>query len=213
MAVDVDTAGRLKQPESPPDETDPDVEASMQDHDSPAPVDERGKSDRAAQFTKRAWSNRRLALTAAVIIVGLLGGLVGWLGYRAHQIHQVEQRRQLLVLVARQGALNLTTLSYTEIDADLARILNSATGTFHDEFQQRSKPFAEVIKQARSTSQGTVAEAGIETEQGDQASVLVAVSVKTATANNPEEIKAWRMRINLQQVGNDIKVSNVEFVP
>ena len=37
---------------------------------------------------------------------------------------------------ARQGALNLTTISYTEADADVQRILDSATGTFLRRFSE-----------------------------------------------------------------------------
>jgi Mce-associated membrane protein len=47
-----------------------------------------------------------------------------------------------------------------------------------------------------------------------QARVLVAVSVKTSNAGAPEQKPpAWRMRMTVQKVGEDAKVSNVEFVP
>jgi Mce-associated membrane protein len=116
--------------------------------------------------------------------------------------------------VGRQGALNLTTISYTEADADVARILDSATGTFHDDFQKRSQPFIEVVKQAQSKTEGTVTAAGLESVKGDSAQVLVAVSVKTTNAGAPEpQPHAWRMRIDVQKVDDGVKVSNVGFVP
>jgi len=43
---------------------------------------------------------------------------------------------------------------------------------------------------------------------------LVAVTVKTSNAGAPEQApRAWRMRISVQKVGDEAKVSNVEFVP
>src|SRR5277367_6400098 len=51
------------------------------------------------------------------IIVALLG-LGGWLGFRVHQDDQVQAQRNLYVQVARQTAINLTTIDYTEVDAD-----------------------------------------------------------------------------------------------
>lgn len=110
------------------------------------------------------------------------GGLAGWLGSRAYQSHQSQQQRQLYLQVGRQGALNLTTVTYTEAEADVQRILDSATGTFHDDFQKRSQPFIDVVKQAQSKTEGTVTEASLETVNGDSAEVLVAVSVKTTNA-------------------------------
>jgi len=47
------------------------------------------------------------------------------------------------------------------------------------------------------------------------AEVLVAVTVNTSIAGQPEQApRAWRMRILVQQDGDgQAKVSNVEFVP
>jgi len=53
----------------------------------------------------------------------------------------------------------LTTIDYNEADADVQRILNSTTGSFYDDFSKRSQPFVDVVKQARSKSEGTVTEA------------------------------------------------------
>jgi Mce-associated membrane protein len=112
------------------------------------------------------------------------------------------------------GALNLTTVSNTEADADVQRILDSATGTFYDDFQKRSRPFVDVVKQVQATSVGTVTAAGLESQGGDQAQVLVAVSVKTRTADGADQQpRLWRMRISVQKIGDGAKVSNVEFVP
>jgi Mce-associated membrane protein len=154
-----------------------------------------------------------LALAIGVIMVVGLAALTGWLGFRTYQSQQAEAQRSLFLEVGRQGALNLTTISYTEAEADVARILNSATGTFHDDFQKRSQPFIEVVKQAQSKTEGTVTAAGLESVNGDSAQVLVAVSVKTTNAGAPEQQPhAWRMRIDVQKVNDEVKVSNVGFV-
>ena len=79
--------------------------------------------------------------------------------------------------------------------------------------QARAQPFKEVVKQAKSKSVGTIAEAGVETINEDGAEVLVAVTVRTSNAGAAEqEPRAWRMRITVQKVGDDAKVANVRFV-
>jgi Mce-associated membrane protein len=158
-------------------------------------------------------SGAPLALAIGVIMVVGLAALTGWLGFRTHQTQQAEAQNSLFLQVGRQGALNLTTISYTEAEADVARILDSATGAFHDDFQKRSQPFIEVVKQAQSKTEGTVTAAGLESVNGDSAQVLVAVSVKTTNAGAPEpQPHAWRMRIDVQKVNDGVKVSNVGFV-
>jgi Mce-associated membrane protein len=149
-----------------------------------------------------------------LVTVVALGGLAGWLGYRAYQSHKAQQQRELFLQVGRQGALNLTTIDWHEADTDVQRILDSATGTFYDDFSKRSQPFVEVVKQAQSKSVGTIAESGLESVSGSEAQVLVAVSVKTSNAGAPQQDpRGWRMRLSVQKVGDEAKISNVAFVP
>jgi Mce-associated membrane protein len=176
--------------------------------------DEEAAAAAAAKPPKKPMSHVRLALIAGLVVVVALAGLTGWTGYRAYKAHQGEKERQLFLQVGRQGALNLTTIDWQNAEADVQRVLDSATGTFYDDFQNRSAPFVEVVKQAQSKSVGTIAEAGLESASSDEAQVLVAVTVTTSNVGAPEqEPRAWRMRLTVQKVGDEAKVSNVEFVP
>ena len=199
-------------------------EDSVADFDEEAPdgetpseeaPDEEASAGEAAPAKPRM-SHLRLATLIGLVLVVALAGLTGWLGFRTYQSHKADEQRKLFLEVGRQGALNLTTINWQEADKDVQRILDSATGTFYDDFQKRSAPFVEVVKQAQSKSVGSIAEAGLEpasiTDNGAQ--VLVAVTVKTSNAGAPDQQpRAWRMRISVQKVGDEAKVSNVEFGP
>ncbi|MDT7763344.1 MAG: Mce-associated rane protein [Mycobacterium sp.] len=176
------------------------------------PADRAGEV--AGHLTTNPVKRRRSVLVASLLIVAVLGGLVGYLGYRGHQMQVAARQRELFLSAGRQTAINLTTISYTQAEADVARILDSATGTFHDEFQQRSQPFIDVVKRAQSTSQGSVTAAGLTSIDGDRGQVIVAVSVKTANAGVPgQQPRGWRMRLDIQKVGDTAKVSDVQFIP
>jgi Mce-associated membrane protein len=200
--------------ESPPDSPDADEAVEVVDSDETA-EDETDDEAGAPKPPKPPMSHVRLATIVGLVLVVALAGLTGWLGYRAYQSQQAEERDKLFLQVGRQGALNLTTIDWQQADGDVQRVLESATGTFYDDFQQRAAPFVEVVKQAQSKSVGTVAEAGLEDVSGDEARVLVAVTVQTSNAGAPEQQpRAWRMRLTVQKTGEDeAKVSNVEFVP
>lgn len=147
-------------------------------------------------------------------MVVVLAGLVGWLGFRVYQSHQAQAQRSQFLQVARQGALNLTTIDWQHAEADVHRILDGATGEFYDDFAKRSQPFIEVLKKAQAKTVGTITEAGLESQTADSAQALVAVSVQTSNAGEAEQVpRAWRMRIDVQKVGDQVKVSNVGFVP
>jgi Mce-associated membrane protein len=149
--------------------------------------------------------------TSAVIVLTALGG---WLGYRMFESHRAIDQRELLLQVGRQGALNLTTIDWEHADSDVQRILDCATGPFYDEFSKRQQPFVDVVKKVQSKTVGTIAAAGVESQSGDEAQILVAVTVNTSNAGAVEEQvpRAWRMRISVAKVGDEAKVSKVEFV-
>jgi Mce-associated membrane protein len=222
MADEPDTADTAKKVG---DSTETDVKDADELHDEVdevGDVDEIDKDETRSKTRLSRWrqrvERRRLsrvgsALVVSALIVATLAGLAGWLGYRAYEKHEAQAQRDLFTQTARQAAVNLTTINYTEVDANVQRILDLATGAFRDDFEQRSKPFIEVVRAAQSKSEGTVTDAGLESQRGDSAEVLVAVAVKSRTAGGEEAPREWRMRIEVQSVGDDAKVSNVVFVP
>jgi Mce-associated membrane protein len=200
--------------------TDEDSDDATEASDDAADYDDEADTEPAdeesAAAAKPGLSHVRLAMIAGLVLVVALAGLTGWLGFRAYQSHQTNEQEKLFLSVGRQGALNLTSIDWQHADADVQRILDSATGTFYDDFQKRAQPFVEVVKQAQSKSVGTIAEAGLEPQSitSNGAQVLVAVTVKTSNAGAPDQApRAWRMRITVQKVGDEAKVANVEFVP
>lgn len=199
-----------------PASDNPTVEAQddeVEDYD--ASVDDAAEPDAEDPApAKKLRSPALLATVFGLVTVVGLAALGGWFGYQTYQSHQAQQQRELMVRIGRQGALNLTTIDWQHADADVQRILDSATGTFYDDFSHRSKPFIDVVKKAQSKSVGTITEAGLESQSGNEAQVLVAVSVKTSNLGAAEQDpRHWRMRVMVQKVGNDMKVSNVAFVP
>ena len=166
-----------------------------------------------AATVKTKMSHVRLAMILGLVAVVALAALCGWLGFRTYESRKAADERNLFLQVGRQAALNLTTIDFEHADEDVQRVLDSSTGTFYDDFQARAQPFKEVVKQAKSKSVGTIAEAGVESITQDGAEVLVAVTVKTSNAGAAEqEPRAWRMRITVQKADDGAKVANVRFV-
>lgn len=198
-----DTVDEVDKPDEA-DETDEAIATGDVDSEpEPAAVDERSPS-----------THRVLAYAIVVPMVLALAALTGWLGLRAYQEHSARELRETFLQVGRQGAINLTTIDFAEADADIQRILDSATGAFYDDFSKRSQPFVEVVKQARSKTVGTVTAAGLESSTDTSAQVIVAVTVDTSNAGAAQQQpRSWRIRLAVQKVGDDVKVSNVEFVP
>ena len=154
-----------------------------------------------------------IAAIVGLALVLVLGGLCGWLGYRAYQARAADQLRQQFIETGKQGAVNLTTIDYAHAEVDVQRILNLATGQFHDDFASRSGPFVEVVQRARSKSSGIVTEAGLESVDGNEGRVLVAITVTSTSldiANQPP--RYWRMRLTVRKGDEGAKIAKVDFV-
>jgi len=172
--------------------------------------------DQAEKPAKRRLSMSPVRLATVVVLIAILalGGVVGWLGLRTYQLREDQEQRELFLRVGRQGAVNLTTIDWQNVNHDIQRILDSATGPFYEDFSKRSQPFIDVVKKVQSKSAGTVTEAGLESVSRNEARVLVAVSVKTSNLGAEDQPpRAWRMRIDVQKVDDGAKISNVLFVP
>ncbi|ORA81314.1 Mce protein [Mycolicibacter kumamotonensis] len=156
---------------------------------------------------------QRRALIAGLITVLVLAGLLGWLGVRAEAAHSAATGREMFVRVARQAALDLTTVDYQDPEGDVRRVLESATGEFYERFSSRAPLLVETVTREQSQAVSSVSEAGLEWQSGDEAQVLVAVSVASKHLGGlelrPHEL---RMRMTVQRVGKQAKVSEVEYV-
>lgn len=191
---------------------------TVEDAGEQAQLDESTSAERPRRFLARLRSPesapQQLALAFGVATVVALVALCGWLGYQGHQQGRAAAARELYVEVGKRGAIDLTTIDYEHVEADVQRILDSATGQFYDDFKNRSAPFVEVITKMQSKSVGTVTEASLESANAREGQVLVAVTVKTTLKGTPEEKpRYWRMRVTVDREQDGLRVSKVSFVP
>lgn len=160
---------------------------------------------------------RRRVLIAGVALVVILAVVCGWSGYRVYQDRSAEQLRELFVETGKRVAVDVTTIDHLHAESDVRRVLDSAAGTFRDEFSARSAALIDVVKRTRSTSVGTVTEAGLESlgadEGTEQGKVLVSIAVTTETFGIAEkQPRYWRMRMTLIRDEDSAKVSKLDFV-
>jgi Mce-associated membrane protein len=159
------------------------------------------------------WRRRLLQGVALLLVAGLMAA-VTLLLLRLGDENTAEDGRQSALRTARQVAMDLTTVSKDSAQQDVDRLMNSATGSFRDQFAQQADVFRKVVSQAGVTSKGMVTEAGVSSVDGDTAVVLAAVSATVHNSDAPAgEQRQYRMRMHLQRDGDRWLVSDLEFVP
>lgn len=151
---------------------------------------------------------------AAILLIVGFGAASGYMVWQHNSVTERDQRAARFIAGARQGVINMTSLDFTKAQHDVQRVIDSTTGQFRDDFQQRAKDFMTVVEQSKVVTEGTVNSAALESMDDHSASVLVSATSKiTNSAGAKDEPRAWRLRVTVTDDGGQYKMSKVDFVP
>ena len=167
-----------------------------------------------ARWRRRLPSLSATFKVAAIILICAFAVASGYMIWQDHDTTERAQRAANFVAGARQGVVNMTSLDFNRAKEDVQRLLDSSTGEFRDDFQQRAKDFTSVVEQSKVVTQGTITAAALESMDEHSASVLVlATSRITNAAGAKDEPRLWRLRVTVTEEGGQYKMSKLEFVP
>ncbi|KZS76299.1 hypothetical protein A4G26_22000 [Mycobacterium kansasii] len=186
------------------DETD-----GVEDQDAAEAAAPRGRSWRWLRVLLAG-----LAKAAAVVIICGFAALSGIMVWQHHQTTQRHERAEAFADGAKKGIINMISLDFRKAKEDVQRVIDSSTGEFKDEFQQRAADFTKVVEQSKVVTEGTVTATAVESMDGNTALVLVsATSRVTNGGNGKEEPREWRLKVTVTEENGQYKMSKVEFVP
>jgi Mce-associated membrane protein len=195
------------------DDDTSDTEDSKEDDES-----EEAPARKRRRFSLPRFSLRRvlkllaaglsLVCTAALITLSVLMVI-----NHRHQAAE-QQRRAEFTAAARQSVVTLMSLDFNKAKDDVQRIIDNSTGTFRDDFKTQAEDFIKVAQDSKVITEVTVNATAIESMTDDSAVALVSASSRvTNSAGATQEPRSWRLSVNLQREGGQIKMSKVEFVP
>jgi Mce-associated membrane protein len=168
-------------------------------------------SRRGSWTAKMPWATP-LARSLAVVLILVLAGASGYMLVKQQQASRQQQRTAAFVAGAKQGVMSLTSLDFNRAKEDVQRVIDSSTGQFKDQFQERSADVTKVLQDSKTITEGTVNGAAVESM--DEHSAKVLVSATSRVTNKPkDEPQTWRLKVTVADDGGQFKMSNVEFVP
>ena len=202
-------------------EDEEEVAGTVETADAEEASDETTETPKDAESeAKPARSWRRLPSlsvtwkAAVILLICAFVGASGYMMYQRHEITEHNQRVANFLAGARQGVVNMTSLDFNRAKEDVQRVIDSSTGQFRDDFQQRAKDFTTVVEQSKVVTQGTVNAAAVQSIDGNSALVLVAATSRiTNAAGAKDEPRNWRLKVTVTEDGGQYKMSKVEFVP
>ncbi|WP_328518136.1 hypothetical protein, partial [Mycolicibacterium arseniciresistens] len=138
-------------------------------------------------------------------------------GYMIREHRQADRDAQLAAeytAAGRQAVVTLMSLDFNKAEEGVQRIIDNSTGKFREDFQQQAETFAQVAQDSKVITEVTVNSAAVTTMTDDTANVIVsATSRVTNAAGANKDPRGWRLSVDLERDGDQVKMSRVEFVP
>ncbi|HNM83479.1 MAG TPA: hypothetical protein PKI77_03055 [Mycobacterium sp.] len=159
---------------------------------------------------------RMVRPVAAVLGAAAVLGLLGISTYILRSHRAVEADRQHAAqysAAARQGVVNMMAINYNTAQADVQRVLDSATGRFKEDFESTSKDLVKALQEGKILTEVDVKSVALQSMTNESAVVLVsAVSQRGDPKATDRDPRTWRAVVTVNREGDQIKVSNLEFV-
>ena len=155
---------------------------------------------------------RRRGLLVRGVLTLVLVGLLAW-GVALRATGRPLNDAAALV-AARQEASAFFSLDPTGIDADLDRIVATATPTFKASFTAHRDELKQGIVSGMLTVTASVPDGGVALEylEGSRAAVLVAVDATTTAAAGTSQTSRYRMRVLLAHQGGQWLIDDLQEV-
>jgi Mce-associated membrane protein len=186
---------------------------------APEPIDaseaEEASDDLSAPAGRRgSLVLKVVAMTLASLLTVALLGASGYMVWQHRKVVDEQRMNAEYAAAARQSVVTLMSLDFNKAKDDVQRIIDNSTGQFRDDFKNQADDFIKVTQDSKVITDVTVNATGVESMTDDSAVVLVSATSRVTNASGAkQEPRSWRLSVNLQREGDQVKMSKVEFVP
>ena len=182
--------------------------------DTEVVADEPSKEESVRERRRWGLVLKVVAVTlASLCTIALIAVSVIMVKHHRDQVAE-QQRSAEFAAAGRQSVVTLMSLDFNKAKEGVQRIIDNSTGQFKDDFKNQADDFIKVAQDSKVVTEVTVNATAVESMTADSAVVLVsATSRVTNAAGAKQEPRSWRLSVNLQREGGQIKMAKVEFVP
>ncbi|HYB38578.1 MAG TPA: hypothetical protein VEF72_24550 [Mycobacterium sp.] len=167
---------------------------------------------------RRLWWVRRPGRKAVAVgaAIALICASLGASGSMALQHRAAVHKRHLaaeFAAAAREGVVTLMSIDAKHAKEDFQRIIDDSTGQLKDQLEVTAVNLAKSAEDSKVSAKATVDAVAVESMTDNSAVVLVAAKSDTTNPDNTKRPPAsWRLSVNINRDGGQLKMSKVEFL-
>ncbi|CDO10970.1 hypothetical protein [Mycolicibacterium cosmeticum] len=151
-----------------------------------------------------------IAVSAGIAMLAVSGYLL-----REHRAYEQEQqRRDEFARAASQAVITLMSIDSAKVADNVRQIIDNSAGQFRDDFQAEADDFIKTAQASKAATKATAQVAAVETMTANSATVLVtAATTVSDDAGANQQPRSWRLSVDMERDGEQIKLAKVEFIP
>ncbi|MDP7738574.1 hypothetical protein [Mycobacterium paragordonae] len=169
---------------------------------------------RRRRFRPHRLGRKALAVTAALMVSSAALTGSGYLVWHHQQVVQQTQRSTEFATAARQAVLLMMSIDPNKAREDMQRFADETTGQFKAGVLMGAEDMVKALEQSKVIAKASVQAAGVQSMTEDSAVVLVAAKSEITKADQAKpEVRTWRLVVDVEREGGQLKISKIEFVP
>ncbi|WP_300017055.1 hypothetical protein [Pseudonocardia sp.] len=148
-------------------------------------------------------------LTVVAVVLGILWAITLGDGSR-----ELAQARDVVLVDARQAAMNLNSLDHENVEAGLDLWERSSTAGLLEEFRANRAEYAQLVTESQRTTEATVPDAAVaELDlRAGVARVLVGVDVQVTAPGQEPSLFRQRLQLEMTRTADGWKASRADIV-
>jgi Mce-associated membrane protein len=158
-------------------------------------------------------SRKTVEVGVATVLLSASIAASGYLAWQHHTLVQERQRAAEFAAAARQRVATLMSLDPDHAMESVQRTIDQTTGALKSQLEATASYMVKNAQEAKVTTKATVEDVAVESMTDNSAVVLV---VAKSDTTNPDKSKRptvfWRLSVNIDRDGDQLKMSKLDFV-
>jgi Mce-associated membrane protein len=187
-----------------------------------APSDRADEGDAAAEAeapsatSRRRWlrrPGRKAMRVAAIVLISLSLAGSGYMVWQHLTLARERQHAAEFAAAARQGVETMMSIDPDHAQENVQRVIDNTTGALKSQLQATATYMVKNAQDAKVTTKATVEDAAVESMTDNSAVVLVVAKSDTTNADKSKRPPVfWRLSVNIERDGGQLKMSKLDFV-
>jgi Mce-associated membrane protein len=177
------------------------------------------ETESAPKRSRRWWprvrrpARKAVGIGTAAVVIGVSLLATAYMVWQHLSLVREQRHSAEFAAAARRGIEMMMSIDPDHAKEDVQRTTDNTTGTLKSQLEATSTYMVKSAQDAKVTTKATVQDTAVESMTDNSAVVLVVAKSDTTNPDNSKRPTVfWRLSVNIDRDGGQLKMSKVDFV-